>query len=296
MRAVAVLEKPGVAEPRWSAELLLAEATGKSRAWLYAHPEHTVSARSVARFKEWLHRRRRHEPVWYILGRAEFYGLEFRVNRHVLIPRNETELLVETALQMQAGPLIADIATGSGCVGICVAKSLPQATVYATDSSSAALRLAKANAGMRGVADRVVFLRGDWLEPLPVTVNTIIANPPYVSAEEMKRLPREVRDYEPREALFGGEDGLDGIRAILQEAPRYLLPGGSLLMEISPPRARRTVALARRSFPAAEIGLLKDYSGRNRVLCVQTHAAGKAKGRETAVSRPQRRPSSGNLA
>lgn len=273
-RAVAALEKASVAEPRWSAELLLAEALRKNRAWLYAHPEHTIHARTQARFREWLRRRSRHEPVWYILNRAEFYGLEFRVNRNVLIPRHETELLVEIALAIGAGPTVADVATGCGCVAIALARNMPGAIVYATDSSAAALRLARANARRHGVADRIVFLRGNWLDPLPGPVNTIVANPPYVSAKEMARLPREVRDYEPRQALFGGEDGLDGIRAVIEAAPRCLMPGGSLLVEISPATARRALALAQRYFPAAQAEVRKDYSGRSRILLVRTRAAG----------------------
>jgi release factor glutamine methyltransferase len=273
-----LLARRQAAEPRWSAQLLLEAALGRDLAWLYAHPEERLPAAAMRRFTAWVRRRARHEPVWYILGLADFYGLEFAVNGSVLIPRHETELLVDCALELGPVESAADACTGCGCVAIALAIHLPQARIFATDSSSAALRLARRNARAHGVGERISFLKGQWLQPLREPVHLIVANPPYVSSEEMKRLSREVRCYEPAAALHGGPDGMAGIAALIEQAPSRLAEGGSLILEIAPGRARRALALARRAFPAASIELRKDYAGRSRLLLIRCPTSASSRG------------------
>lgn len=267
-----------VAEPRWSAQLLLEAALGRDLAWLYAHPEERLRAAALRRFTAWVRRRARHEPVWYILGKADFYGLEFAVNRSVLIPRHETELLVDCALELQPVESAADACTGCGCVAIALAIHMPRARIFATDSSAAVLRAARRNARTHGVGERITFLKGQWLEPLRERVDLIVANPPYVSSDEMKRLPREVRCYEPAAALHGGSDGMAGIAALIQQAPSRLKEGGSLILEIAPRRARPALALARRTFPGASVELRRDYAGRSRLLLIRSPTSASSRG------------------
>jgi len=273
-----LLARRRVAEPRWSAQLLLEAALGRHLAWLYAHPEEPLPAPASRRFAAWVARRARHEPVWYIIGKAQFYGLEFAVNPSVLIPRHETELLVDCALELAPFNTIADACTGSGCVAVALAVHMPRARILATDSSAAALRLARRNARLQGVAERITFLKGDWLQPLREPVDLVVANPPYVSTHEMKRLPREVRCYEPAAALHAGPDGMAGISALLQQAPSRLKQGGSLIMEIAPQRARRALSLAKRVVPAAAVELRTDYAGRSRLLLIRAITSESSRG------------------
>jgi release factor glutamine methyltransferase len=273
-----LLKRHRAAEPRWSAEMLLEAALGRNLAWLYAHPEQRIEGPLLRRFSAWVERRARHEPVWYILGKAEFHGLEFIVNRSVLIPRHETELLVDMALELPAPRTIADACTGCGCVAVALAVHLPQSRTYATDSSSAALRVARRNADKHGVSDRMSFLKGEWLQPVRERVELIVANPPYVSSDEMRSLPREVKNYEPAAALHAGPDGMAGIAALLEQAPSRLVSGGSVIIEIAPQRARRAAALARRAFPGASIALRKDHAGRSRALLVRTLTSPSSRG------------------
>jgi len=273
-----LLKRHRAPEPRWSAEMLLEAALGRNLAWLYAHPEERVPPRALHRFRAWVERRARHEPVWYILRKAEFYGLEFIVNRSVLIPRHETELLVDCVLESPPTTTIVDACTGCGCVAVALAVHLPETRIYATDSSSAGLRVARSNAERHGVSDRISFLKGDWLAPVREPVELIVANPPYVSSDEMRSLPREVRNYEPAAALRAGPDGMAGIAALLEQAPSRLVPGGSVIIEIAPQRARRAAALAKRAFPGASIALRKDHAGRSRVLAVRAATSPSSRG------------------
>jgi len=203
-----------------------------------------------------LARRVSREPLPYILGTREFFGLYFAVDPRVLIPRPETELLVERALGLasrvssSSGALcIADIGTGSGCIAIALAVHLPHACLYATDVSADALAVAQRNAATHGVASRIRFLWGDLLSPLPQPVHLIVANLPYIAAQEWETLPPEVGRFEPRGALDGGPDGLDLVRWLLRQAPAYLLPGGALLLEIGASQGEAVTKLARAAFP-----------------------------------------------
>lgn len=208
------------------ARLLLAAATGFSEASVLAHPERQLPLQIQTTFLDMTRRRAAGEPVAYILGHKEFYGLELAVNPAVLIPRPETELLVDLALARKPASLV-DIGTGSGAIAIALKRHLPQARVVATDASAAALEVAKRNAVRYGLD--VELRHGRWFEPLAgERFEAIISNPPYVEVDDphLAGLP-----YEPRLAIVGGSDGLDGLRVLAREAPAHLLPGGWLLVE-----------------------------------------------------------------
>jgi len=274
-QAMAVLEKAGVEEPRLDAKVLLTHALGMTGAQLFTHPRRQLSSTELTDYRQLIERRAQREPLAYIVGHKEFYGLDFFVDTRVLIPRPETELLVEKAIEIsQRQSVIADVGTGSGAIAVSLAVHLPQALIYATDVSSAALEVAARNCRRHGVQDRVHLLQGRLLEPLPGPVDLIVANLPYVSEVEWAQLPPEIRCYEPREALYGGPDGLDHIRRLLAQARGYLKPGGSILLEIGATQGEAVVALTRRHFPTAEAEIIKDYAGLDRVVMVSRGARG----------------------
>lgn len=253
--------------PRLEAELLLARAMGLPRAALVAHPEWQPSPAVLKTYREWLERRAEHWPLPYLTGYVEFFGLEFFVSPDVLIPRPETELLVERALAHRP-QVVLDVGTGSGCIGIALAHHLPGVRVYAADLSAAALRVAAANVRRHDLADRVRPIQADLLRPFRGPVDLILSNPPYVAHEEWDALPPSVRQYEPRLALAGGRDGLDVIRQLLAAAPRVLRPGGSLLMEIGSLQGATALALAR-SLSTVSCAVHPDLAGRDRLLEVR---------------------------
>ncbi len=251
--------------PRLEAEVLLAHATGLTRTVLLAHPERPLTADERTRYEDLLARRRAGVPLPYLTGRVEFFGLEFTVTPEVLIPRPETETLVERALA-RAPQTVVDVGTGSGCVAVALAVRLPRARLYATDLSRAALRVAAENARRHGVADRIHFLQADLASPLRGPVDLVVSNPPYVAEEEWASLPESVREYEPRLALDGGPGGLSVVRRLLADAARLLRPGGALLVEIGAGQGPHAVALARATFPKAYIRIHPDLAGRDRIL------------------------------
>lgn len=303
------LAAAGCDTPWLDAQVLLAHLLGKDRLWLYMHPQERLDKNQQDRFDYLLSRRERREPVAYITGCKEFFALEFQVNRHVLIPRPETELLVETAIQMvrdewlapnsagpgQAAPVppktkpwsraakqdpapkitLADVGTGSGCIAIALAKNLPQLSLYAIDISQEALAVAQQNAIRHEVSDRITFLTGNLLQPLSQPVDLIVSNPPYVSSLELAgtTLLPEVSRYEPGLALDGGDDGLEIIRQLLPQTRQKLKPGGSLLVEIGAGQGQAVVELARTCFPHAGIRLKKDLAGLDRLLIIRTSCA-----------------------
>jgi release factor glutamine methyltransferase len=291
--AISELSNAGVLSPRLDSEVLLAHALGWKRARLYAFPEFELPAERYQAFVALVERRRQHEPVPYIVGHREFYGLDLLVDRRVLIPRPETELLVQHTLESASrlrssaapwlrssaapglrnvgqGLTLADVGTGSGCVAVSLAVSLPDATVYATDVSADALEVATLNAARHHVGNRVHVCLGDLLQPLPGPVHIIVANLPYVSTGYLGNLDRDVLDYEPRLALEGGEDGLQLARALLEQAWRWLLPHGVIWLEIGAYQGSQAVALAQRCFPAARIELRQDYAHLDRNLGIYT--------------------------
>ncbi len=296
------LAEAGCATPALDAEILLAHTLAQERTWLYIHPRKRIGQEQLAMFNQLLDRRARREPVAYIVGRKEFFGLEFQVNRHVLIPRPETELLVETALEVvaSAGQVaigqrgiefsqskthtvlagqrqgnqkpsihIVDVGTGSGCIAIALATRLPGVTLFAIDVAANALALARQNARRHNVTDRIAFLRGSLLQPLDQAVDLIVSNPPYVSRSELQEVSPEISQYEPRLALDGGEDGLTVIGQLLLQAKDRLRPGGAMLVEIGSTQGHRVVQLARDCFPTAGVSVKKDLAGLDRLLVVR---------------------------
>lgn len=265
--AAAMLRTAAVENPEREAITLAAWATGETTAVVLAHPERALSAAEEDRLRTALRRRAAREPFAYIAGVAEFYGLELMVDRRVIVPRPETEHVVEQALAVARDlerPLLADVGTGSGCIAIALAHNLRSATVYATDAARDALAVAAANVRRHDLEGRVRLLHGDLLAPLPEPVHVIASNPPYVATVEFPRLEPEVRDYEPRAALDGGEDGLEVMRGLIAQAPAHLRDRGALVMEIGADQGPRVLALARQRFASARIE--RDLAGLDRVL------------------------------
>jgi release factor glutamine methyltransferase len=246
-----------------------------SKAYLYARFEDEVAPDIATRYDAALRRRLAHEPTAYITGRREFYGLEFRVTHDVLIPRPETEMLVEAAIKLaDVGPActrlrIADIGTGSGALAVALAKTLPRAEIYATDVSGAALKIATGNAKRHDVDRRIAFRHGHLLTPVHHYVDLIVANLPYVTTGDWSQLPPELREHEPRMALDGGADGLDLIRALLRQAARYLHPGGRVVLEIGEGQIDALEAFIEEALPVStEWSVEEDFAGIPRVITV----------------------------
>jgi release factor glutamine methyltransferase len=272
--------------PRLDAELLLAHVLSWPRARLLAERGHQVTVEEAAAFATLVARRAMLEPVAYLVGRKEFYGLELEVTPDTLVPRPETELLVELALAearrrtTDEGPqpgafvpssalggrwslAIADIGTGTGAIAIALASQLPAALVYATDLSAAALAVAGRNVARYGLGGRVRLLHGDLLEPLPGPVDLLVSNPPYTILDEVEP---NVRAHEPRLALDGGPDGAAVYRRLLAIAPAYLRPGGAILLEIGAWQGALVADLLREAYPAAAVSVHQDLAGHDRVV------------------------------
>ncbi len=276
-QAEAQIASRNIPDARIEAELLLMHALGVERAELYASLGEPLPSTVGDKFQSLVERRLRHEPAAYILGRHEFYGIELDVDPRVLIPRPETELLVETALAFverrfgkEQPCSVADVGTGSGAVAIALALHLPRARIYATDVSSGAIDVARLNCRRHGVEGRVELLVGDLLEPLPQPVDVIVANLPYVKDADIPQLMPEIRDFEPVAALAGGADGLDKVRLLLAQAKDHLLPRGAVMLEIGLGQAEEAVSLAKGHFPESNVDLLKDFAGIERVLRILT--------------------------
>lgn len=262
---------------RLDAELLLAHALGIGRARLLAEHQQPLDQGAHERFGQYITRRAALEPVAYLIGAREFYGLALYVDSRVLVPRPETELLVELALaygRAQAARLaelrIADICTGSGCIAIALASQLPAARVSATDLSADALDVARINCARHQLGGRVTLLQGDLCAPLVGEFDLLVSNPPYTI---LSVIDEGVRRHEPHLALDGGPDGLSIYRRLLACAPAYLAPGGALLLEIGAEQGAAVSALAQRSFPHARIMVHRDLAGHERVVEVITQGA-----------------------
>jgi len=242
--AIARLEESNVPSAPLAAELLLMHILRRDRTWLYAHPEFELSPKDAAAYAQLIERRSEGVPTQYLTGRQEFWGLEFEVGPGVLIPRPETEHVIEVALERlgarRTEPLrIADVGTGSGCIAISLARELPCAEIVATDISAAALDYAQRNAARHSVSNRIQFLNADLLEAAIAAPSSaqsgfdlIVSNPPYVGRSDAASLPREVREHEPAEALFAGDDGLQIYPALIEQAARKLAPNGILVLEL----------------------------------------------------------------
>jgi release factor glutamine methyltransferase len=268
-RATAALEAAGVDDARLDAEVLLAQALCVDRAHLLARLHERIGNEAANAFGALLSRRLAHEPTAYITGRREFYGIEFTCTPAALIPRPETEMLVELALDAVRGsplPLtVVDVGCGSGAVAVAIAVNAPGARVVGTDTSFDALRLARANAHSAGAI--VGFVRTRLLRGLR-RADVIVANLPYIREDDWPALPPEIREHEPREALVGGARGTEAIEALLAEAPEVLAPGGTLAVEVGDGQAAVIAGRAGAAFPDGSVSVHDDLAGLPRVVRV----------------------------
>ncbi len=272
----AYLEERGVPSPRFDAEVLLARVVEADRSSLLSRMRDPVPAGAEVPFRDLVERRGRRIPLQHLTGVQEFWSLEFAVDGRALIPRPETELLVEAAVSRIASssPRIADIGTGSGVIAVALAREAPGARLWATDISSAALEVARGNAARHGVAERIRFFCGDLAEPLegevpPGGLDLLVSNPPYVSAAELEGLEPEVRDHEPRVALVPpGGDPMAIYPRLLAAGARFLAPGGCLIVELPAGGAEQMPPLIRREGGMEIAEVRTDYSGIPRVLVV----------------------------
>ena len=260
----------GIESSRLEAELLLAATLGLDRVGLYVNFERPLDADESAAFRERVRRRAQREPLQYILGETEFWSLTFNVDPAVLVPRADTEVLVEEALmRVEGAARVLDVGTGSGAIAIALAHEKPEILVTALDCSEPALEVARSNARSNGVADRVICLAGD-LAALPTgPFEMVVSNPPYIPTKDWQELMPEVRDHEPRLALDGGGDGLEAYRQLASQVCRILIPGGWLLVEVGIGQAKEVSAL----FKAAglkEISQRDDYAGIPRVVIAKS--------------------------
>lgn len=269
-------------EARLQAELLLAHTLGTTRSLVLARLSEKIDADTAARYAASVARRAQQEPLAYILGHQEFYGLDFIVDRRVLIPRHETEMVALLALQRiqrvpHAIPVVVDVGTGSGAIALALAHNLPSARIIATDISKDALAVAQMNAARLYLRDRVTFLWGDLLEPLSETFDILVANLPYIPKVRYKDLSYEVQRFEPRIALEGGDDGLALIRRLLPQLKMHAAPGGVAFLEISEEQGAAALELAQQQFPSVMTILHQDLEGMNRVLEIRFQDAAKVK-------------------
>ena len=289
---IAHLRAASVFSHTLAAELLLLHALSKERAWLYAHPEEQLSSAQQEMFLSLLARRAAGEPVQHLTGHQEFWGLEFEVNPDVLIPRPETEHVIEVTLDRLAlrelragrkqindgaGLHIADVGTGSGCIAIALAKELPQARFFASEISEAALAVARRNAERHGVSDRIHFSPSNLLDGANAAggqlqrFDVIVSNPPYIGRCEAASLEREVRDHEPASALFGGEEGYELYGALIAQAAEHLKPVGLLVLELghsSLPAVHPLLAEPKWSY----VSVTNDLAGIPRVIAAERTA------------------------
>ena len=254
------------------AQVLLAHTLGRRRSWVLAHPEISLSPEQIAQVEGRLFRLENGEPLPYVLQCWEFFGLDFSISPQVLIPRPETELLVEQALLwLQAHPdrrLALDVGTGSGCIALALAVNIPDLYILASDISAGALNQAQVNLRRYSVQARLEFIQADLLPAVGEPFDLICANLPYIPSSELTKL--KVGRWEPRVALDGGPDGLSLIRRFLEQAPSGLAPGGLLLLEIEAGQGPIALSLARKAFPRAEIVLIPDLAGKDRLDRIQS--------------------------
>lgn len=270
------LKKNHIESPRLTAEVLLAHQLDLDRVSLYLNFDRPLTEKELSGYRSVITRRLRREPVQYITGVQEFWSLEFMVNPHVLIPRHETELLIELTLgRIRANPdfknrliKILDLGTGCGALSVTLAKEVEKAQIRSTDVSAKAIELARLNAKKHSVSN-ICFVRGDLFDPVKnkdSSFDFIISNPPYIACEEYHRLQPEVRDYEPRVALDGRKGGVYYIEKIIKEAPNHIVPGGWILLEMAPGQTEWAIKLMKENNAYKEIRRVMDYGHRYRVV------------------------------
>ena len=274
------LSQASVEETRLEAELLVAHVMGTERAHLLAEWQRPISSTALPLLAGLVERRVRREPLSYLVGRREFYGLRFAVRSGVLIPRPETETVVDAALRLAAqrygdAPVVADVGCGCGAITVALSTHLPLARVYAIDSARVALEVSAENFRRHGVEERVTLLEGDLLAPLTEPVDIVVANLPYVRSGDFAAIQPEVL-WEPREALDGGPDGLAVIRRMLDQIPGKVRPGGAILLECDPRQASGLVSEAQERFPGCSSRAVQDLAHLDRVVEVLLQRPGSA--------------------
>jgi release factor glutamine methyltransferase len=273
--AAITLSTAGIANARLDAEVLLSHIIHRDRVWLITHRDDVLDDKDQRDFDEAIERRSKREPLQYIIGNQEFWGLEFKVTPDVLIPRPETELIIEAAIAMvqdRNKPVrIIDLCTGSGCIAVSLAKELANAHVIATDASEKALAVARENTRDHGVADRIRYLEGDLFEPLKELdirgqIDIIVSNPPYVRESDLAALQSEVKDYEPLMALVAGPEGTEIAQRIIRHATEYLKKNGALIMEMGLGQAGALTRMTEATGAYGKSEVLKDLAGIERVI------------------------------
>ena len=274
--ATTLLRAAATDTPELDAQVLLAYITGAPRATLLAYPERPLTPEQIAAYADLVRRRASREPVAYLTGHREFMGLDFLTDARALIPRPETELLVEAALteiraRLDRGqtPTVADIGTGSGAIAVSVAALEPRLPrVYATDLSPGALALATENAHRQSAAARITFLLGDLLDPLPEPLDVLLGNLPYVAPRDASTLAPDVHRYEPSIALYGSGEGLGHLRRLFEQAPAHLRPAATLILEFGYDQRAAVESLARATFPGCAVRVGADYAGWDRYVVI----------------------------
>jgi len=269
------LTKKGIEQPRLSAELLLSHVLQMMRIELYTHFNKSVTIEQRERLKDLAKRAGQQEPIAYLVGKTEIYSLELDVNSDCMIPRPETELLVERAIEFlrarTGAQLVCDLCTGCGCIAVAIARNCPNAQIIATDISASALKVAAGNVEKHHLKDQIKLLCGDLFDPIMPYLEAdkfdlIIANPPYVSADEFEALDKNVKDYEPKLALFAGADGLDIHRRIIENAPSFLKSDGALMLEIGFTQGQAIRELLEQAGIFYEVKIEKDFHNNDRIV------------------------------
>ena len=273
------LETADIPSARLDAEVLLAFYLECDRLDFFKNPEMVLSAKQLAGYRDLIARRLRWEPVAYITGRKNFWTFSLEVSKDVLIPRPDTEIIVEEALDIirkkdSERISILDIGTGSGAIALALAGEIPSAKVTATDISSAALALARKNARSLNLEDKIKFLQGDLFEPVDGIFDMIVCNPPYISEAEYRELPAGVKDYEPPMALLAGQDGMEFYEKLIHQAPGHLQKNGWLLLEIGAKQENQVRGLMEESGSFSSINMRRDYAGLPRVMKARRKISG----------------------
>jgi release factor glutamine methyltransferase len=270
-KAEALLKRERISTPRLDAEVLLCHAIGKDKHYLYKNPGKLLNDNENDLFQVLVERRRGREPVAYIVGKKEFWSLDLEVTREVLIPRPDTEVVIEETLRIsdelnKENLRILDVGTGSGAISIALATQLKDSTIVAVDSSMEALRIARRNAEKYEMGERIHFLCGNLLKPLSEKFDIVVSNPPYVSEAEFERLPDEIRKFEPKGALVSGKDGTECYRELVEDAKYLLESGGWLVMEMGWGQAEAIGEIIRTDGSYGDVLFRRDLGGRKRVV------------------------------